>query len=67
MYVIITYLVWAALIAAIGIALFIATTLMVAIEAGTQAIAKSIRLHAHALTHAHLQPQASPSRREMHA
>lgn len=67
MYVIITYLVLAALITALGIVLFAGSIMIVLVETGAQAIANAVGLHAHVLSHARLRPDESTRRHEMHA
>lgn len=67
MYVIVTYLVLAALIIAVGVALFVGSIAFVLAETGAQAIARSARTHAHALAHVRLRPEEPPRRNEMHA
>lgn len=67
MYVIVTYLVLAALIAAVGAVLFVGSIAFVLAESGAQAIARTARLHVHALAHVRLRPEEPQRRNEMHA
>lgn len=67
MYVIVTFLVLAALITALGIILFAGSIMFVLVETGAQAIANAVRPHAHALAHAQLRPEEPTRRHEMHA
>lgn len=67
MYVIVTYLVLAVLIAAVGACLLVGSILVVLAETGAQAVARVFRTHAHALARVQLRPEESPRRNEMHA
>lgn len=67
MYIVVTFLVLAALVVALAVALFVVSVVFLVAETGAKAMARNVCLHAQALWHVRLRPQESPHRNEMRA